>query len=96
MTYQDVFLATSLSSVAELIEGCVDIAAANGVRWGTMSALATALSHFPKLETELELLGSGCNVDLTEDQVDDLGTQTHQDPGISDVVHPSVSCSWLS
>jgi hypothetical protein len=27
-------------------------------------ALTAALSHFPELETELELLGSGHNVDL--------------------------------
>jgi hypothetical protein len=37
--------------------------------------LATALSHFLELGTELELLGSVCNADLMEDQVDALWTQ---------------------
>jgi hypothetical protein len=37
--------------------------------------LATALSHFLELGAELELLGSRCNVDLTEDHVDALWTQ---------------------
>jgi hypothetical protein len=34
--------------------------------------LGAALSHFLELGNELELLGSGRNVDLTEDQVDAL------------------------
>jgi hypothetical protein len=34
--------------------------------------LVAASSHFLELKTELELLGSGRNVDLTEDQVDSL------------------------
>jgi hypothetical protein len=37
--------------------------------------LVVALSHFPELETELELLRSGHNVDLTEDHVDALWIQ---------------------
>jgi propanediol utilization protein len=41
-------------------------------------ALITALSHFLELETELELLGSGRNVHLTEGQLDALWTQTRQ------------------
>jgi hypothetical protein len=65
-------LMVSLSSVVELIEDRVDTAAANGVRWGTRPVLAAALSHFLELGAELELLGSGCNADLTEDQVDAL------------------------
>jgi hypothetical protein len=28
------------------------------------------VSHFLKLETELEVVGSGCYMDLTEDEVD--------------------------
>jgi hypothetical protein len=32
--------------------------------------LVAALSHFPELDTELELLGSRRNGDLTKDQVD--------------------------
>jgi hypothetical protein len=68
-------LATSLSLTAGLLEGCIDAVAANGVHWGTQSALATALSHFSESGAELELLGSGHNADLTEDQVDALWTQ---------------------
>jgi hypothetical protein len=44
--------------VAEEVEGRIDTAAANGVRWGTQSALVTTLSHFPELKSELDLLGS--------------------------------------
>jgi hypothetical protein len=68
-------LAVSLSSVAELLEGCIDFTAANRVRWGTQSVLVAALLHFPELGTELRLLGSGCNADLVEHQVDALLTQ---------------------
>jgi hypothetical protein len=60
-------LAVPLSSVVELIEDRVDAATTNGVRWRTHSALATTVSHFPKMEVEVELLGSGHNADLTED-----------------------------
>jgi hypothetical protein len=38
----------------------------------TRSALVTALSHFPKLKYELELLGFGWNADLSDDQADAL------------------------
>jgi hypothetical protein len=34
--------------------------------------LIVALSHFLKLEAELELLGSGCNAAVMEGQVDSL------------------------
>jgi hypothetical protein len=65
-------LVASLSTVVEMLEGRVDSAAANGVRWGTRSTLVATLSHFPKLEPELELLESEHSTDLTEDQVDGL------------------------
>jgi hypothetical protein len=68
-------LAVSLSSVAELLEGGIDFTAANRVCWGTQSALVAALLHFLELGTELRLLGSGCNADLVEHQVDALLTQ---------------------
>jgi hypothetical protein len=42
-----------------------------GARGGG-SALITSLSHFLELKTELELLGSGCNAGLIEDQADTL------------------------
>jgi hypothetical protein len=65
-------LAAYMSTVAELLEGRVYAAAANGVRWGSRSALVAAVSHFLELKTELELLGSGHSVDLTEDEADTL------------------------
>jgi hypothetical protein len=68
-------LVASLSMVAELLEGCINAMTANGVCWGTWSVLVAALSHFLKLETELELLGSGCGAGLMEDQVDALWIQ---------------------
>jgi hypothetical protein len=37
--------------------------------------LVTALSHFLELKSELELLGSRCNVDLTKDHADALWPQ---------------------
>jgi hypothetical protein len=63
-------LVALLSSVAELLEDCIDIAAANGVRQGTWSVLTTVLSQFSELRIKLELLGSGHNANLTEDRVD--------------------------
>jgi hypothetical protein len=65
-------LAAALSMAAKLLEGHINAAATNGVRWGTRSVLVATLSHFLELETELEVLVSGCNVDLTKDQVDAL------------------------
>jgi hypothetical protein len=38
---------TSMYTVAELLEGWIDTAAANGVHWGPRSALVAAVSHFP-------------------------------------------------
>jgi hypothetical protein len=68
-------LAVSLPSVVELLDGRIDVVAANGARWGTRLALVANLSHFLELGVELELLGSGRSTDLTEDQVDALWTQ---------------------
>jgi hypothetical protein len=65
-------LVASLSTVAEMLEGHVDVMAANRVCWGTQSELVVTLLHFLELEAELEVLGSGRNADLTEDQVDAL------------------------
>jgi hypothetical protein len=67
-------LARSLSSAADLIEGRVDAAVANGVHWEARLALTTTLSHFP----ELELLGSRHNADFIEGQLDAILTQTPQ------------------
>jgi hypothetical protein len=85
-------LAASLSLVLELIEGRVDATAANGVCWGAWSVLTTALSHFLELEIELELLGSGSNVDLTEGQLDALWTQMHRaSKWLTSCIPPSVA-----
>jgi hypothetical protein len=35
------------------------------------------MSHFPELKTDLEVLRSEHNADLTEDEVDALWTQMH-------------------
>jgi hypothetical protein len=71
-------LAVSLSSATELIEDRVDAMGVNGVYLGTRSMLAAIMLHFPELGAELELLGYGCNMDPTEDQVDAIWTQTCQ------------------
>jgi hypothetical protein len=67
-------LSASLSMVAELLRGRVDVVVANRVRWGTQSTLIAALSHFPELEAKLELLGSRSNAVQMEVQVDALWT----------------------
>jgi hypothetical protein len=58
-------LAASLSLAAGLIEGHVNVATTHGVHWG--AKLVLTATHFPdwELELELELHGSGRNVDLT-------------------------------
>jgi hypothetical protein len=51
--------------------------AANGVCSGTQSTLVIAMSHFPELKSELEVLRSRRNADLTGDQADALWTRVH-------------------
>jgi hypothetical protein len=58
--------------VVKPLEGLIDAATSNGVRWGTRSALVAILSYFPELKSELEVLGSGCNANLIEDQANAL------------------------
>jgi hypothetical protein len=48
-------------------------------------ALTAVLSHFPELEIELDLLGSGSNADLSCDEMETLWTRTRQ---------ASESLSW--
>jgi hypothetical protein len=43
---------------------------------GGRLALAAILSHFPDLEVELDLPGSGYNADLRSDEMEILWTQT--------------------
>jgi hypothetical protein len=68
-------LAVSMSMVVELFEGRIDTAAANGVHRGSRSMLVATMLHFLELRSELELLGSGRNVDLIEDEVVALWTR---------------------
>jgi hypothetical protein len=60
------------SVVALLLEGRIDATIANGVRWGSHFALVDTMSHFPVLETELEVLGSRRSADMIEDEIDAL------------------------
>jgi hypothetical protein len=62
-------LAVALSSTTDLIVGRADAAVANGVHWGARLVVTTVLPHFPELQLELELLGSGYNADLTKDEM---------------------------
>jgi hypothetical protein len=55
----------SSSLVVELLEGRIDAVAANGVCWGSHSALVATVLHFSELNTKLEVLGSGHNADYT-------------------------------
>jgi hypothetical protein len=85
-------LLVSVSSIMELIEDSVDPGVAIGVHWGTRSALAVAMSHFPELEIELDLFGSRHKTDPTEDQVDALWTQTRQAlESLAALIPPSVA-----
>jgi hypothetical protein len=65
-------LAASLAEAAEEVENQINTADANGVQWGTRSALVAILLHFRELEPKLELLGSGRDAYLIEDQADAL------------------------
>jgi hypothetical protein len=62
------------------------------VHWGG-STLITVLTHFPELEPELELFGSGYYADLLVGQLEiflDLDMPCFR---ISIVMDPSISCS---
>jgi hypothetical protein len=87
-------LVASLSTATELLKGRVNVTTANGVRWGTRFALVVVLSHFPELETNLELLGTERNTDLMEDQMDALWTQVRSaSDSLASHVLPSVTHS---
>jgi hypothetical protein len=82
----------SMLRVVELLEGRTEATAANGVCWGSCSVLVTIVSHFLELNAELEVLGSWCNVDLTEDDgicPPDLGSCGL---GLADVVCSFLGC----
>jgi hypothetical protein len=59
-------------TAAEQLEGQIDATAANGVHWGSRSALVATLSRFLELMTKLEVLGSRRSADWTEDKADAL------------------------
>jgi hypothetical protein len=65
-------LAASMSTAAELVEGRIDAAAANGVRWGSRSMLVATVSHFIEMKSELEVLGSKRSADSIDHEVDAL------------------------
>jgi hypothetical protein len=73
-------LAVALSppSPSQLTETQVNAAAINGVQSGARRALTAFLSHFPELEVELDLLGSGYNANLMSDEMEILWTRTHR------------------
>jgi hypothetical protein len=50
-------LVAFVSTMVKLLEDRIDVAATNGVRWGSYYVLATAVSHFPELKTDLEVPG---------------------------------------
>jgi hypothetical protein len=47
-----------------------------GFSGGGGLVLTAVLSHFPELEVELDLLGSGYNADMLCDEMETLWTQT--------------------
>jgi hypothetical protein len=89
-------LTASLSIAAELLEGQVDIATANGVCWWDPVSVACHLVALLELETDLELLGSRHNGDLMEDQMDALWTlvRSTSDSLVAHIL-PSFACGRL-
>jgi hypothetical protein len=65
-------LVASLPKAVKEVENRINMMANNGVQWGTRSALVAILLHFRELEPKLELLGSGRDAYLIEDQADAL------------------------
>jgi hypothetical protein len=61
-----------MSIAVELLEGQIDATTTNEVRWGFHSTLVAVVSHFPELMAELEVLRSGRNADLIEDEANAL------------------------
>jgi hypothetical protein len=67
----------SPSQSPELAEARVDAEAINGDQWGPRLALTVTLSHFPKLEVELDLLGSSYNANRSSDEIETLWAWTY-------------------
>jgi hypothetical protein len=70
-------LAMSMSTVVGKLEVWIDAAGTNGVLWGSHSVLVATVSHFPELDANLKVLGSGCNTGLTKGKVDGLQSRVH-------------------
>jgi hypothetical protein len=87
-------LVASMSTVVVLLEGQIDAMASNRVHWGSYSALVAAVSHFPELKSKLEVLGSGHNMDLTEDEANALWMRVRMAlDSLVSYVPSSVACS---
>jgi hypothetical protein len=65
-------MVTSMSAVTEQLEGWIDTATTNRVCWGSHSALVVMVLHFPELDADLEVLGSGHNAGLAKDEINHL------------------------
>jgi hypothetical protein len=84
-------LATSMSTVAERLEGQIDAPVANGVCSGSHSALVAIVSHFPELDADLEVLRSRHNTRLAENEVDVLWSQVRASTdSVASHVPPSI------
>jgi hypothetical protein len=86
-------LAASMFMIVELLKGWVNAVTANGVHWGSRSALVAIVLHFWELKSELELLGSRHHANLTKNVVDGLRTQVHvTSDSLASYVPLSVAC----
>jgi hypothetical protein len=61
-------LTASMFMVVQLFDGRINAAATNGVHWGSCSTFVATVSHFLELKSELELLRSEHNTDVTKDE----------------------------
>jgi hypothetical protein len=85
---------TSMSTVVERLESQIDVAVANGVRWGSRSALVATMLHFPELDTDLEVLVFGRCTRLIEDEVDSLWSRVHAiADSLASLIPSSVACN---
>jgi hypothetical protein len=65
-------LAMSMSRVVNQLKRWIHAVTANGVHWGSHSALVAIVSHFSELDADLVVLESGHNAGLTEGEVENL------------------------
>jgi hypothetical protein len=87
-------VAVSMSAAAELLEGWIDAATANEVRWGTRSTWVATVSHVSELETKMEVLGSRRSTCLIEDEANALWTRVRAALDSLELYVPSsVACN---